>query len=411
MRLNRYTIAPISALVCIAGAAIVLAGPLDPPAGTIAPTYKTLADVEPRIAISQATTPGNDQYLFRITQPGSYYLTSNIRVDSISYGIEIAASSVTIDLNGFTIYGGTEPGSSGIYSSQNLLRGITIRNGEFSNFEDSGINLATFPVVDGVIEHVKCRSNRGHGVWVGNSFRITGCSAISNNGDGFRTGRNTTITECTATGNLGDSGISVDDGSVVASCIANTNQNFGFTLGNGVTIDRSAAFANIRGMTTGENAVVTACTIYDNRYEGIVAASGSSITACTARSNGAIGIDVAAECTVSGCTSTFNGNHGIAGRDNSQIVGNTCTRNGVTATGTGAGIFVNGSASRIDSNHVSSNDYGIRTTTADTLVVRNTARDNTNTNYSFGVPTESAQIITNPGANFVAANPWANFSY
>src|SRR5688572_23937956 len=192
MKLNRYIIAPISALVCIAGAALVLAGPLDPPPGTIAPTYKTLADVEPRIAISQATTPGNDLYLFRITQPGSYYLTSNIRVDSINYGIEITVSSVTIDLNGFTMYGGTEPGSSGIYATQNHLRDITIRNGEFSNFEDSAINLGSFPVVGGAIENVKCRSNRGHGIWVGNSFRIIGCGSIGNNGDGFRAGRNTT---------------------------------------------------------------------------------------------------------------------------------------------------------------------------------------------------------------------------
>jgi hypothetical protein len=43
----------------------------------VASTYKTLSEIEPRIALNQANTPGSASKLFRITQPGSYYLTGN----------------------------------------------------------------------------------------------------------------------------------------------------------------------------------------------------------------------------------------------------------------------------------------------------------------------------------------------
>ena len=56
--------------VLIAGvAAISIAGPLDPPAGPITATYKTLAEVEPRTAINATHTPGDADSIFKITQP------------------------------------------------------------------------------------------------------------------------------------------------------------------------------------------------------------------------------------------------------------------------------------------------------------------------------------------------------
>src|SRR6185295_16428367 len=68
-------------------------GPLTPP-GAPAPTMKTLDQVEARTLISSAP--------FTISQPGSYYLTANLTVSS-GNAITIAASGVTLDLNGFTI--------------------------------------------------------------------------------------------------------------------------------------------------------------------------------------------------------------------------------------------------------------------------------------------------------------------
>ncbi|MCL4222042.1 MAG: hypothetical protein KJZ65_11815 [Phycisphaerales bacterium] len=54
------------------------AGPPDPPSGPVASSYKTLAEVEPRIAIKATNTPGDANSVFRITQSGSYYLAGDI---------------------------------------------------------------------------------------------------------------------------------------------------------------------------------------------------------------------------------------------------------------------------------------------------------------------------------------------
>src|SRR5437870_4623321 len=68
-------------------------GSLTPP-GAPAPSMKTLAQIEPRTAISSAP--------YVISLPGSYYLTTNVSV-AASNAITISANQVTLDLNGFTI--------------------------------------------------------------------------------------------------------------------------------------------------------------------------------------------------------------------------------------------------------------------------------------------------------------------
>jgi len=94
-------------------------GSLTPP-GAPAPTMKTLQQVEPRVPISSAP--------FTISQPGSYYLTTNLTVSG-GNAITIATNGVTLDLNGFTI-ASTAPSATGygIYINSGL-RNIAIQNG------------------------------------------------------------------------------------------------------------------------------------------------------------------------------------------------------------------------------------------------------------------------------------------
>jgi hypothetical protein len=96
-------------------------GSLTPP-GAPAPTMKTLAQIEPRTPITNATTP------VTISVPGSYYLTTNLTVSG-GDAITIAANGVTLDLNGFTISSITNPASGTAILLSGGLRNIAIQNG------------------------------------------------------------------------------------------------------------------------------------------------------------------------------------------------------------------------------------------------------------------------------------------
>lgn len=69
----------------LAGAAGVTAlgamargGSINPPAGVVASSGKTLSEVEPRTAVNATNTPGDTTAVYIISQPGSYMLTGNV---------------------------------------------------------------------------------------------------------------------------------------------------------------------------------------------------------------------------------------------------------------------------------------------------------------------------------------------
>jgi parallel beta-helix repeat protein len=274
------------------------AGPLDPPAGPVAPTFKTMTDVEPRIALSAANTPGDADSVFKITQSGSYYLTGNLAGVSGKSGIEIAASNVTIDLRGFTMQGVT--GSlDGIASPFGAI-GITIQNGFITGWSD-GIDLT-----------------------LGGQSRVSGVNASDNTGGGIRLGNEAIVRECTAFSN-GGSGISVSGtgSGVIESCIARSN-----------TLD---------GIILSASGVVRNCEARGNSGAGIRSSSSgySLITECSSVENVGDGIRVGNGATVSRNTCSFNGDAGIGagiraiGVDN-RIEENNCASNerGIEVTGT-----------------------------------------------------------------------------
>ena len=114
-------------------------GSLTPP-GQPAPTMKTADQIysklDPRTIVNSANTPGNSGNLFIISQPGSYYLTTNLTVSS-GTGIAIHANNVTLDLNGFALKGMS--GSFYGITIQDPITNITVLNGTISGFLDAGI--------------------------------------------------------------------------------------------------------------------------------------------------------------------------------------------------------------------------------------------------------------------------------
>ncbi len=101
------------------------------------PAPEPLDQVEPRVPISAETTPGDFDSLFKITWPGTYFLTGNITGVAGKSGIEVAADDVTIDLAGFELIGAI--GSlDGIHVQQ--TRGLTVSNGTVRGWGRIGVD-------------------------------------------------------------------------------------------------------------------------------------------------------------------------------------------------------------------------------------------------------------------------------
>ncbi len=89
----------IAAALCAGSITAPGQGPITPP-GAPAPTMKSLDQVKAGTPIDP-TQPGFS-YPYNISVPGNYYLTANLTVNGTN-AINITASGVTLDLNGFTI--------------------------------------------------------------------------------------------------------------------------------------------------------------------------------------------------------------------------------------------------------------------------------------------------------------------
>lgn len=339
-------------------AQIAVAGPLVPPAGPIAST----PGPEPRIAINATNTPGDADSLFRITQPGSYYLTGNITGVVNKHGIEIVASGVTLDLNGFDLAGVVGMGLfDGVSVTVSAPTNIAIINGSVRNWGDEGVDLATFGASNSRVERVRASGNGGHGISIGVSGLVTNSTAYNNAVGGI-----VTLNGCTITG-----------------CVTYNNTGTGMLIGNGCTVaDCSSNLNDLNGIVAGLGSTITNCTAWANTLDGIVCSSQSTIR------------------------------------------GNTCAANG--NGGDGAGIRVTGSDNRIEDNNCTGADRGIDVDAAGNIIIRNTCSGNTTdwdivANNIYGpiidrripssVASTPAVLGTSAASTLGSTDPNANFTY
>jgi len=249
--------------IIAAGAIIARGGPLDPPNGPVAPTYKTLQEVEPRTPISQADIP------LTISFPGSYYLTENLY--PVGFGddmIRISSDDVTLDLRGFTIYGSSEV-----------------------SLADDGIDVP-FEAHNIDIHGGTIRACVGSGIDAVNAQDSLYCDLRleSNGADGIRIGDGGVIRDCVATGN-GGSGI-VGRQSVIERCVARDNGSVGIDTGIRSRASGCVANGNLRGFVASQSATVEHCVASNNTEDGIYAIDRAVVRANQCEGNGTNGIRV-----------------------------------------------------------------------------------------------------------------------
>ena len=310
------------------------------PSGAPAPTMKSLAQIEPRTPISSLP--------FSITQPGSYYVTTNLYVAS-GDGISISAGNVTVDLNGFALTGG---GGSGIgihFSPSPAVNetNVTVRNGSLSGW-GYGVAASTGSH-NFVLEHLAVSdcANYGIGSPVGPIF-VRDCISDYNGTDGIYA-YNSQITDCDASnnGNIGICGINC----TVRNCSVVNNGNYGVLISPGTVSD---------------------CVVQSNYLSGIfIDAPGSEVIGNTCIGNN---------------SSASTNDAGIYVRD----ANNSIENNHVKGSGY-AGISV----------------YSLSNYT-NNIIVKNTVIGTNN--YVIPAGQIYGPLITTTGA-ITNSNPWANFSF
>jgi len=402
----RFRLATLAA-VALGSAALLLAGPLDPPAGPVAPTYKTLTEVEPRYAINATNTPGDADSSFKITKGSSFYLTDDFTGEANKKGIEIAigpGQQATIDLNGFTLTGmGASSTKAAIYID-GVGANVVVRNGAIRDWRQA-------------IQH-----------FVGGSITVEDVHAYGSQLTQFDV-RNATMVRCFAddgasTGFLIDSGVMID-------CTARSNTGSGFTINSAATIARGCvAIGNANnGFSLGQG-VAESCRAESNGWHGF--ANPGAMTNCTALSNGGDGVAASFSCAVRGCTIVGNQSDGVSVAGPSRIEGNTITSNtahGVSVTGSRvtvvnntistngrgagafAGVYVAGNDACIDGNHISEmllggDDVGVWVTGSSDLIVRSQLSA-LSTNLSIVAGNTSGGSSSTPST----AGAWVNITY
>jgi parallel beta-helix repeat protein len=272
----------------------------------------TLEQVEPRIPISNLP--------FVITNPGSYYLTSNLSLDTPDQnGIEVDANDVTIDLMGFSLLGAG--GMDGI--SINGKTNVEIRNGTISYWDNNGIYE---------------KGGSGH--------RIKNVRLAWNYNSGIFL-----------------SGIA----HTVIDCIAAQNGGYGIALADGSILDRNTAIGNNLGIYAGTGCTVTNNNSLDNWAAGMQVQSGCLVTGNTLNNNQwpdflppPTDINISIGIIVDGLGNTVKSN---------TLRGNPDT-----------GILVNGTHNAIEDNLVTDAQNGIYFKETGNFYANNRASQNT-TNY------------------------------
>jgi hypothetical protein len=262
-----------------------------------------------------------------ITQPGSYVLTSNIYVPDPNDPavIQIAASHVTLDLNGFMISGPsvcsgsplscTPTGTLKGITTDTARTGVVILNGFVRGMPNEGVDLVLGN--ESRVEQVQAISNAVNGIAVGESSLVRGCLARLNGSVGILTGSESTVRESHASQN-GQDGISLTSG-LASGNVAVRNGSTGIGCGSECRVTGSQAIYNQR---PGIYALAGGIQVSANHVFG----NSIGISVCEAtvrenhvRNNTGLGLEVRCSTVADYAGNRFYENNG--GNANAQVGG------------------------------------------------------------------------------------------
>lgn len=277
----------ILALMVPVGSAWANPDTLQPPAGPIAGTYKTLTEVEPRTIVNARNTPGNVTATFIISQPGSYYLDRNITGESGKVGIRIVANDVTLDLNGFVLQGVTGATSGIVYSGSDRFR---LRNGTVRGWPGAGVTFASGVGFNNIVEDLQVSENVGAGLDLRDGVQVRRVKVEFNSGLGVRLASGSSIADSTIRA-LAGGGVGLLDGSSARNCFVDAGPGTGLIVsGTNCTVRDNVVVvnsANGRGVSiAGSNSVVESNTITGQNSastQGVFVTAG--VTGLTFRNN------------------------------------------------------------------------------------------------------------------------------
>jgi len=357
--------------------AVFAQGSLTPP-GAPAPTMKSLDQIEPRTPITFLP--------FNITKAGSYYVTTNLTGVSGQNGISISSGNVTLDLNGFTLFG--VAGSFNGIVANGAYTNATVRNGAVTGWGNSGVDThLAGPFRNLVLENVMTSTNGSHGIITEAGSVIRDCLALNNHGDGFSS-----------------------LGGQIIHCLARANGGNGITATDCDVRDCRLEYNGARGAVLTRSRVSDSVMEYNSFYGIYCNSVGNEVRRCRIYGNGTFGIYMNGYTMVADSLVSSNSAEGMRldpGSRGSQITGNTCISNAA------GGIVIGDSASYIADNYVvtSSGVIGINVSSAaytNNVIVRNNVAGNGANNFSVFPGINDVGPIGNAATN---TSPWGNISH
>ena len=371
-----------------------------------------ISDLQTRIPIDSVAyfADYNGTYAnYVITQSGSYYLTDTFSLRQTGgHGIVIDADNVTLDMNGFGIFGdgnnnvndGTFPSISnplsdpggtgaGIFVAGEHFN-ITIKDGYINSWQDDGIQAPD--VRNSIFQNLSFRYNGQNGMRIGDQNLIKNCVSFFNVLDGINGGTGNNFIDCRGQVN-GQSAIQSDSSSQFISCVVFDNFGDGITMGVG--------------------SLALGCTVTDNTI-GINAAKDCNILKCSAYDNFSHGIQADENCAVRNCLAALNEGSGIHLIGQSGAVINNVAHendlNGIHCSNVTLADI------KIDGNTLTDNDEdAIKMDSGGGLVVRNVAAGNSG-NYVLHPNTNHGPLVNVVSVGDISSvtnadHPLANFLY